>query len=250
MNFYSNKQPNLIGPVMKSTITTIVKQPNINNTVSDKVSTYLAQLYQDYIIDNKITVFFILIVFICLVYRYYNKPKPTKEKFDTDKNLLKEIQEYQTEKIRYDNPPAMNPTSSIADDDDIIHYPPEELPINLPSGMTYSRDIYNTKINPNPLNHTNYNHNNVYQYPSRQYSMGTYNTYKNAQDTDIPNPYLWSNNFNTTSGNFVGQMTDKNFQNTIDYQSLLDTNESQLTHNLTYGSTYNGNNINFPFALD
>ena len=32
MDFYSGKQPNLIGPIMKSTVCKIMKKPTINNS--------------------------------------------------------------------------------------------------------------------------------------------------------------------------------------------------------------------------
>jgi len=252
MAFCPNKQPNLIGPVMKSTICTIVKNPTINNTVSDKVASYIGDLYKEYVVDNKFMVILIILTIICLVYRYYNKPQ-SAEKFtqNKDKNLLKEIEEYQLNKLRYDNPPAMNPLDSIEDNEDLIYYPPDPLPVNIPGkGLQYSRDIYNTPTKPNPLNHVNYNHKNVYENPSRQYHTGTYNTYQNAQDTDILNPYNWSNNFNTNTGNFVGPMTDQNNKVLTDYQSIVDNTNNNLTANL--GNFHNnfGSNIDLPYADD
>ena len=47
--FYYDKHPNLIGPVMKTTVCKIVKKPQINNTVSDKISGYVSEFYNDYI---------------------------------------------------------------------------------------------------------------------------------------------------------------------------------------------------------
>lgn len=263
MDFYSNKQPNLIGPVMKSTICTIVQKPTINNTVSDKITSYVGDLYKDYIIDNKFMVCFLILVVGFLIYRYYNKTpvkKPlegfnlTDSECNKDKNLLKEIEEYQINKMRYDNPPAMNPLNSIADDNDLIYYPPDPLPINIPGdGMVYARDIYDNQPKANPINHVKYDYNNVYKNPSRQYYTGSYNTYQNAKDTDIINPYGWSNNFNTNAGKFVGPMTDKNNQVLVDYQSTLDNTNNNLTGALNYGSNkseYAFAGIDPPYALD
>jgi len=262
MDFYSGKQPNLIGPVMKSTICRVIKKPNINNTVSDKIATYMSDLYKDYIVDNKVIIFIILIFVSFLIYRYYNtKAKVEKEKkaesFSSEEgNLLKNIHEYQTKHLKYDNPPSMNPLDSPADNEDIVNYPPDPLPINIPGeGMVFARDIYPPPRHETPFNHVNYNHDNVYENQSRSYNAGTYNTYQNAQDTNIVNPYGWSNNFNTNTGNFVSPMTNMNNQVLIDYQSILDNQQGNLTNALKFGPKFINTNapeyqMDPPYARD
>ena len=54
MDFYSGRRPNLIGPVMRSTVCKVSKSPNINNTVSDKITQYFSNIYNDYIVDHKL----------------------------------------------------------------------------------------------------------------------------------------------------------------------------------------------------
>lgn len=267
MDFYSGKQPNLIGPIMKSTVCKIMKKPAINNTVSDKITTYLSEFYKDYIVDNKIIIMVIIIFISFLIYRYYEtKTKNSKvsnkqkESFSTEviggNNLLKELQEYQLSHLKYDNPPAMNPLDSPDDEKDEIHYPPDPLPINIPgTGFVYSRDIYDKPKSFTPFNNTNYDYNNVYTNPSRAYHAGTYDTYKNAQDTNIINPYEWSNNFNTNSGNFVSPMTNMNHQVTLDYQTILDNTNENLINSLKLGPKFiNSNSPEYgmdpPYAMD
>lgn len=261
MDFYTGKQPNLVGPIMKSTVNKIVKIQPSNNTISDKITAMVNDFYTNYIVDNKFIIFILLIVIIYLIYRYYslkdNKPIKT-EKFsgDEDKNLMKEIMDYQTRHLRYDNPPAMNPTQPLEDQEDDIFYPPDPLPIRLPeTGIVYTRNIYE---NPPPypqFNHTNYDHDNVYKNTSRSYYDGTYNTYKNAKDTNIINPYDWSNNFNTNTGRFVTGMTDTNSQVMKEYQTEIDNKNGNLINALNYGTQFIDKNapkydIDPPYAID
>jgi hypothetical protein len=254
MDFYSNKHPNLIGPVMKSTISTIVKKPTVNNTVSDKIATFVGGMYQDYIVDNKLVIIFLILLTVFLVYRYYNKPQSTdkdkKEPFSNkEKNLLRDIEEYQLNQLQHESPPSMNPLDSTADDKDLIYYPPDPLPVNIPgSGIVYTRDIYPRQQTTPPFNHVNYDHNNVYENSSRSYYAGSYDTYKNAKDTDIINPFGWSNNFNTNTGAFVSPMTNKNNQVLMNYQAQWDNTNNNLVNGLTNGPTMYG--LDPPYSDD
>jgi len=261
--FYYDKHPNLIGPIMKTTVCTIVKKQQINNTVSDKISSYVTSLYNDYIADNKIIIFIIVAFVVYLIYKYYNKTptkndkankEENKEKFTNQEyNLLKEIEDYQTQHLMYDNPPSMNPLTSNPElQQDDIFYPPDPLPVNLPgSGIVYKRNIYERDLpNYKPLNFVNYDHNNVYTNPSRSYSSGTYNTYNGAQDTNITNPYNWSNNFNTNTGNFVGPMTNMNRDVLNQYQSRSDNTSQNLLDALKFGPRYDTGEIDPPYAAD
>jgi large-conductance mechanosensitive channel len=253
--FYYDKHPNLIGPIMKTTVCKIVKKPKINNTISDKISSYFSDLYNDYIADNKIVVFIILGFVVFLIYKYYNKPekKEEKEEFtNREHSLLKEIEDYQTKHLMYDNPPYMNPTESVElQDDDIIHYPPDPIPINLPdAGIVQTRNIYKNPPPYQSLNYTNYDHNNVYTNASRSYHNGSFNTYQNAQDTNIVNPNNWSNNFNTNTGNFVGPMTNMNGQVLNEYQAVSDNQTQNLLDAMKFGPMYASGDIEPPYAQD
>ena len=86
MEYYSNKHPDLIGPIMKSTVNKIIKKPTINNTISDKISQYISQFYNKYIAENKLTIFIIVMIIGFLIYRYNNKNdnKNNKKNLDID----------------------------------------------------------------------------------------------------------------------------------------------------------------------
>lgn len=246
MDFYSGKQPNLIGPIMKSTVCQAIKRPVVNNTVSDKISTYVSGWYQDYIVENKIVLFVIAIFVGFLIYRYYNKipskkiTKATNEGFSgEDSNLMKEIRYYQTQHLQFDNPPNMNPTKSPSEQENDVYYPPDPLPINIPgTGFVYTRDIYDKPNKFPQFNNTQYDHNNVYNFPSNSFYNGTYGTYQNAKNTDMVHPFGWSNSFNTNSGDFVNPMTNLNMQNMVDYQTILDNTNNNLVNALKLGPKF------------
>lgn len=259
MEFYYDKKPNLIGPVMKTTVCKIIKQPQINNTISDKVMTYFSDIYNEYISNNKALVILILLFVGFLIYRYYNKTesfkKNQKENYENNENtdiskrndnFLRELQEYQTKHLQIDNPPSMNPLISILDQNqnDIIHYPPEKLPIRIDNNIEFRRDISNQIFKPDALNSpTNYNPGE-----DRSYYNGTLNTYLNAQNTEIQNPFGWSNDFNTNIGNFVTPMTQMNMQNVADLQRIHDTEQQNLINSLQFGKHYDAGILDPPFA--
>lgn len=264
MDFYSGKRPNLIGPVMKSTICQIVtKKQNINNTVSDKITAHFSDFYNGYILENKIVLFIIAIFIAFLVYRYYDtkhKKDQIKNKSEyfanQDSNLIKDIKEYQTRHLKFDTQPVMNPTLSAEEQKEKVYYPPDPLPLNIPGdGFVYTRNIYPDPKSYPSINHSNYNYNNVYENPSRSYYNGTYNTYQDAQNTNIVNPFGWSNNFNTNTGNFVGGMTNENRQVMSDYQTVIDNKNYNLVDALKFGPQYIDSNapdydMEPPYATD
>lgn len=265
MEFYYDKHPNLIGPVMKTTVCKIIKKPQINSTISDKISTYFTDLYNDYISSNKALVFLLLIFVGFLIYRYYNKkesfkPEKKKEDFvdpishkDDNSNLLKELEYYQTKHLEFDNPPSMNPLfpPQSQNQNDIIHYPPDPLPIRLdPNGdLEFRRSI---GPNPPPFTQLNYPHgydfNNVYTHEDRSFYNGTYDTYMDAQNTPIKNPFGWSNDFNTNTGDFVSPMTQRNMQKLMEYQGQHDTEQQNLRNGLQFGRQYALGTVDPPFA--
>jgi hypothetical protein len=258
MDFFSGKNPDLIGPTMKLTLNDIMNRPKVNNsTISEKIMLSLSDFYNDYISDNMFSIICIIILIICLVYRYYNKKedKLNTEPFviskQKDTNLLEELKNYDFEEAEYDakhiagdNPYDghlyMNPIESIdkqANKTQVV-YPPDKMPVNMVNGKVFVRNLYDNPVEDEPLNAPDYDYNNVYKNKSRSYYSGAYNTYENAVDTKIINPYDWSNKFNTTSGKFVGEMTNKNSQNLINYQTIIDNTDSNLI---------NGSNGNIKF---
>lgn len=260
MEFYSKSQPNLILPKMKKTVYKIIKKAPNHLTVSEKVSNMMSEYYNSYIEPNKVVIFIALIIVLFLVYRYYNRTntKDSVEKFSSDEyNLLKDITDTQTAHLRYDSQPTLNPLLPISIQQEPVYYPPDPLPVNIPdAGTVYTRNIYEDPGPYPPLNMPiDYDYNNVYKNSSRSYYNGTYNTYQNAQDTDIINPYGYLNNFNTSTGDFIGQMTEANNQNLTDYQSILDNTQGNLYDSLKIGPNYLNSNIpestmDPPYATD
>lgn len=255
MDFYSREQPNLIGNVMKETIYNVVKKPKVNNTVSDKIANMLSVFYKEYIMEYKLVIFIIILVIGFLVFRYYNKKN--KEKFaNQDYNLLKDIEDYQTKNMIA----TAIPLESIEPDEvnkkqDNIRYPPDPLPVNIPGeGIVYTRNLYDDPKPFAPLNSVEYNYNNVYTYPSRSYYSGTYDTYKDAQDTLIMNPYGWPNTFNTQVGDFIGKMTESNQRVLADYNTIIDTSRANMLNGLKGNPTNDGDvgeyTMEPPFSSD
>jgi hypothetical protein len=242
MEFYSGKQPNLIGPVMKNTINRISKVPKMGgNTVSDKISNFMTHIYKSYIEENKIFVFLIIIMVIFLIYRYYNKKNNSEtESFrNDDYNLIKDITSTQTAHLRYDTQPSFNPLHAVEKQKEPVYYPPDPLPINLPGdGFVYTRNLYENPKSYTPMNHPNYDYDNVYTNPQRAYYSGTYDTYKNARDTDIVNPLGYRNDFNTSVGSYVNRVTETNNLALTDYQTILDNMQGNLINSLKYGPQY------------
>jgi hypothetical protein len=242
MDFYSKQPPNLIGPVMKETLNDIIKsKPEIHNTVSDKLAKYVTEIYTNYISPNMIFIIIAIIFGVFLYYRWQNRsnsPSESKEDFQTieNNNLLNEIEEYQLSLLKHDNPPSMNPIVSVnkQNQNDIINYPPDRMtPFNAGEGRYVQfPNQFQQGQQQFPVNDSNYDFNNVYSDPTRSYYNGTYNTYQNAHDTDIQNPYGWSNNFNTNSGNFVNFMTSSNNANVTDLNLIEHDMQGTLIESL------------------
>lgn len=238
MEFYSNKRPNLVGLKVHKTITKIMQAKSNNVTISDKIYNILKNIYDDYIKERKLLVIIIILIIIFLLYRYFNRTG-RKENFTNEEyEIIKNIIEKQTERLKYDQQPTLNPLQSVKEKEEKIYYPPDPLPINIPNkGIVYTRNIYE---NPKeyPLLNTTIDYDSVYKNQSRSYYTGTYNTYENAHDTDIINPYGFSNNFNTSTGEFIGQMTNLNQQNLVNYQQILDNKTQNLINSQNIDSPY------------
>ncbi len=249
MDFFSGKNPDLIGPTMKSTLNDIMTRPKVNNsTISEKIVLGLSEFYNDYINDNMFSIICILILIGCLVYRYYNKNgfhRENKEPFTLNKpskketSLIEEINNYNfiddEDFIAGDNPYDghlyMNPLESINNQTNKtqVIYPPAKMPVNMPNGKVVTRNLYSTPVQDEPLNVPDYDYNNVYK-ENRTYYSGAYDTYQKSKNNNIENPYGWNNDFNLTTGKFVGQMTDSNLQNLVAYQTIADAKESNMVN--------------------
>lgn len=260
MQFYSNSKPNLVGQKIKKSVYKIMKKKSDNITISDKISNMMSSFYNNYIKENKPITFFLLFTIIFLMYRYYNKKRDDEikkimnnENFRYDgveDKIMNGILKDQTSHLKYDTQPTVDRLQSVNTQAEKVYYTPDPIRIDLPStekqgpknedrvNTVYARNIY---ADPRPfqnLNIPDYNYNNVYLNPQRSYYTGTFNPYENAQDTNIVNPFGFSTKFNTTTGNFIGGMTQANKQNVIDYQSILDNMNANLINSLKLGPKY------------
>ncbi len=253
MEFYSNSKPDLVGPKVKKSVFKIIKTGGSNNaTISDKISSMLESIYKDYISENKIIFLLLIMTVIFLLYRYYNKERKSqekeedneKEKFSPEeKKIINEIMIDQTKHLKYDEQPSFNPLYSVNEQqEENVNYPPDKLPVNIPDrGLIYTKNLYDNYPAPYPnLNVPQYNYSSVYDNPQRSYYSGTFNPYVGAMDTNIINPYDWSNKFNTNTGSFIGGMTNANAQNVMDYQTIMDNMQGSLTNGLKFGPDYLG----------
>jgi len=237
MEFDYNNKPSLIGTRIKKSVSNIMKKSSDVSTISDKVTQIVMNFYDNYIYEFR----FILLIIICfvvfLIYRYYNRTNKKREDFSND--LINTIVHNQTEKLWYNEQPSMNPLNSVRNQTEFVNYPPEPLPINLPNeGIVLRQDIYPPPP-PFPfMNTPKYDYKEVNEQNSRVYSNGTFNTYKHAEDTNLINPLGFSNKFNTTTGNFIGEMTRLNKDNIYDYQKILDNTHGNLLDSLKIGPTY------------
>lgn len=238
MNYYSNLRPKLIDPKLEKTIYKLSKGGgNGAMTISDKIAKAISDFYESYIQEHIFITIILLAIGAFLLYRYYNKSSEFSEEqrkqegfSNEESNILKDITTTQTAHLRYDTQPTMNPLFPVDEQHEPVYYPPEPLPINIPkNGIVYTRNLYDEPKQDEPINVARaYNYNNVYEQPSRSYYTGGYNTYQNAEDTNIINPFGYPVNFNTSTGSFVAGSTRRNEQNLMDYQSILDNTQGNL----------------------
>lgn len=239
MDYYSKSRPNLVVPAIRQTMDKIMNQDTDRQTISEKISGILYWIYKGYISENIFIISIIVLVIIFLLYRYYNR-NPGKENTEDFKDLFQEINN-QTEHLRYDTQPHFNPLYSVKEQHEPVNYPPSDIPMNIPGiGITPVKDLYGYSEHYEPLNTPQYNYNNVYTYPSLNHYNGTYNTYANAhnEDSTIPNALGYPTNFNSSTGNFVGGMTDANTSNIMDYRNILDNKNNDLVESLKLGPDY------------
>lgn len=242
---------NLIGRSIKKEVHKIISKKTGGGTISDGISSTVSDFYNKCIKNNFLVVLVLGTVTIMLVYRYYNKKSKvddsksekkeeiieedsvgrfTKEEYD----IMKDIMVDQTKHLKYDEQPSFDRLQSVNSQQEHVNYPPSPIPLNVP-GQGLIEPKYDYSPQYTNLNNPTYDYNNVYQYPDRSYYHGTLNTYQNAQDTDITNPLGFSNQFNTTTGDFIGGMTSANKDNVVEYQKMLANMRNELTNSLKVG---------------
>lgn len=237
--YYSNAKPNLIGPRIEKTVYTLKKMEVNNNSISDKVVHFISTFYDDYIKQNKLVTFIIISIIAFLSYRYVNRVQ--KEKFNNnEQHIIDEIMNKQTQHLANDDQAHFDRLIAVNNQQQPVNYLPGGLPINLPNQGIVQRQA----IKPYPQQYAgqgtdvpsfNPNYNNVQTAKSRSHYAGTHNTYQNTPHNDAVNPLGFSTQFNKTTGNFVGSMTNKNKQNAIDYNAILNNVNKNLRNGLKPG---------------
>jgi large-conductance mechanosensitive channel len=215
MEFFSNSKPDLVGPKVRKSVYKIMKTDIDNTTISDRISSMMTNFYKDYISEYKLFFFFVVAMVVFLLYRYYTKERKAKtgedrqEKFTVEEQkIMDNIMNTQTAHLKLDTQPSFNPLKPVNDQHEDVNYPPDPLAVNLPDkGLIYTKNLYGDYPPQfDNLNKPNYDYNTVYTSPNRSYYSGTHNPYENAQDTNIINPYGWSNRFNTDTGAFINSI--------------------------------------------
>lgn len=241
MEFYSGKQPNLIGPIMKDTMDKIINNTNPNPTISDKVNNLVSGFYNDYIAPHLILIIIIIIIAGWLIYRYFNK-KHKSEQYenqsiqfdDTEKintNLLQELEKYANKNMENETI-RMNPMLTPEDNGVEMNYVADEIPLRFVPGQNLIQP-------PKPYVQPDPRFNTIPYDPSRfadtrLVTAGTVDTYAGVKDTDMVSPYGWDTNFNKTSGSYVSGMVDLNNQALSDLDMIRDTNQQNMESNKTY----------------
>lgn len=233
MNFDTPKNPAFVGNQVQAMMNNIIDAKNTGLTVSDKVSALLVAFYNNYIYENRYIVLILILIILFLIYRYYEKLE-NEHYSSSDINELSSMINHQTDKLKLDTQPTLNPTEPVILQEEPVNYPPDPLPVNIPGqGIQLRRRLSPDPKSEIPLNYpVDYDYNNVYTDKSRSYYNGTYNTYENTLDTNIENPYAFSNAFNSSTGNFVGGMTDMNNDALRNYQIFMDNMDGNLINSL------------------
>lgn len=162
--------------------------------------------------------------------------------------------ENQTCHLRQNIQPTFNPLYSVRSQQVGVDYPPGPIPMNIDGNIVPTQNMYPPSTTFGNLIDPEANYENQNYMEDLLYYTGTNNTYKNAIDTTILNPLGYPNNFNTTTGDFVTQMTDLNKETVADYNDHLKRKINNTIINAEYGPKYTDCTINAnvlpPYAPD
>ena len=238
MEFYSNTKPQLTNFKLQKDFSKVINKPNAHCTVNDNITNLIINIYKGYIQPNFLLLLMIFIICFILYQRYVETKKLKKEQLNEKtevEDILDKLDEENTQ-ILYPgigHVPTLNPLHSNESQQE------NNFPINIPingNKLTYP-NTYNTHNTQQTIrNLPNYNYNNVYENPSRNYYSGTTNTYQNALDTSIQNAHGYVPNYNTSTNNFGDFSTNNNNNNAIaHYNKMLNSTNNDLIDNLQYG---------------
>lgn len=251
MDYYTNTRPNLISTRVRKRIKILAnKKPAIKGgDVNSGISDFLQNIYNTYIKPNTALIVFIISFSLFALYRVKQRQlereiqgieneKILEQFVDDEPGDLSHIIDNQINHVKYKDQPTLNPLFPVNSQyTEKVNYPPEHLPINLGQEIVMAKDMYPTQRFPNMID-PNVNYDIPYTHSTRNYYTGMNNPYKNAQDTTIENPLGYSNNFNTSTGAFVGQNVNLNQEALQTYNSYIQDTQKDLTNTLDYGPAY------------
>lgn len=246
MEFYSNTKPQLTNFKLQKDIYKVDSNPRNYCIVNDNITNLIVNMYKNYIEPNFLLILMISIICFILYQRYTETKKNKSEQFNEKTDVDDILDKLNEENNRIINPgigniPTLNPLNSIESQQ------AKNFPINVPINITGDNLSYPNVQTPQQsvgnMYDFNYNYNNVHENPSRNYYSGNVNTYQNAQDTTIQNPYGYLQNYNTSTNDFGKYATENNNDAIINYNEILNTTNNNLINNLQNGSLNFNDNI-------
>jgi hypothetical protein len=209
-------KPDLMHAGVRNEYNQIIDNSTKHNVVTDNLSSCIYKIYSSIIKDHLVLLLVVIAICVALYYRY-KQTKGKREKFKIAK---------------------MNPTIPVRKQKNYNVYPPRPIPLNLygrgPEITGYQRGLGNYKD-------IGAEYGAPYENPvNRSYYSIPPNGYRNAQSNMIPNPYF-PYDFNTTTGDFVGNASERNERNLQDYKRLIKDRNQQLVDIINIGP----NNVDF-----
>jgi len=200
--YFSGTKPDLIN---NKTIKVLDKMLDVPYTPKNKIkSNFICSFYENYIESNLFPIFVIIIFALFLIYKYYAKDLTKKKKKKKKENFLPTFNSYYPTDMQ-------NP---------YVNYLPDTIPQKVGDEYLTYNDInppikYPQKYPPIP--------NKIREY---EIYTGIENTYKNAQDPNLPNALGLPSNYNTTTEEAMEFMTSKNKKNLDALAGILFENPS------------------------
>ena len=238
MDFYSNSQPNLVSARIRNKVKLLTTPPKKSIQINSSLDKAICTIYTSYIKPNRLILIFLLTIGIFGWYRYKQKMNESAIANEIDQFIDEDMVQNNIEKqtIHLDNTPettnqpSMNPLFPVSTQyNEKVNYPPGPLPINIDNNITYKQNLYNSQPFPNLIN-PNINYNAQNNYKTLSYYNGLHNPYKLPQDTSIINPLGYGNDFNSSTGNFIGQNVQANQKNIMDYGEIISQTNNTLNN--------------------
>lgn len=247
MEFYSNTKPQLISLKLRRDLNRPTGNQINSHIINDNITTFIMYIYKEYVEPNFILLVIISFISFILYHRYLETQKQKNEQFNEIEEVEDILDKLDEESKQVSNPgiqnlPTFNPLYSTQSQ--------QQYHTNLDVNSD-RQNQYNTHLQeqPNPIGNLydfNYNYNNVYENPTRNYYSGNVNTYQNAQDSSIPNPHGYVTNYNTSTNDFGSYSTKQNNNTVEDYNDIITKMNNDFMTNLQSGPMNLNTNIPEP----